>query len=215
MSKPKPDAARRRLASVISRLFDPVWMIPAMLAGAAVWSLYNGLRWRFIVILIMIDGLIPFVYFVHLLKTGEISDWDATKRTQRYHLYGFVILVHAVGVVFAWILGKIILAKILLSFWTLALVYSLITLFWKISIHTGVSSAAVAFLMILIGPRMAGLFILVLFISWARVVLKKHTWPQVIAGLILAPVLLFTLFALLGIDRGKVNTPSQQGYFSQ
>lgn len=206
---------RIMIAKIVSRLFDPVWMIPAMLAGAVVWSLYNGLRWRFIVILFLIDGLIPFIYFVHLLRAKEISDWDTTKRTQRFRLYGFVILVHAIGVMFAWILGKIILAKILFAFWILALAFSLITLFWKISIHTGVSSAAVAFLMILAGSRMAGLFILVLLIGWARIVIKKHTLAQALAGMILAPALLFITFILLGIDQTKVIAPSQQGYFAK
>lgn len=206
---------RIMIAKIVSRLFDPVWMIPAMLAGAVVWSLYNGLRWRFIVILFLIDGLIPFIYFVHLLRAKEISDWDTTKRTQRFRLYGFVILVHAIGVMFAWILGKIILAKILFAFWILALAFSLITLFWKISIHTGVSSAAVAFLMILAGSRMAGLFILVLLIGWARIVMKKHTLAQALAGMILAPALLFITFILLGIDQTKVIAPSQQGYFAK
>lgn len=205
---------RITIAKVISRFFDPVWIIPAMLAGAAAWSLYNGLRWRFIVILFLFDGLIPFIYFVHLLKIGEISDWDTTKRTQRFRLYGFVILIHASGVVFTWILGKIILAKILFAFWMLALAFGLVTLFWKISIHTGVSSAAIAFLIILIGPRMAWLFILVLLIGWARVVTKKHSWSQALAGMILAPALLLIIFTLLGVDQTRVNAPSQQGYFA-
>src|SRR3989338_5874679 len=77
-----------KLAIFISRLFDPVWLIPGMLALAAGWSLINGLRWRFILILLLIDGLIPFLYFVHLLSTKEVSDWDTTKREQRIKLYG-------------------------------------------------------------------------------------------------------------------------------
>src|SRR3990167_5078992 len=108
------------MAIFISRLFDPVWLIPGMLATAAGWSLFNGLRWRFILILLLIDGLIPFIYFVHLLSTKEVSDWDTTKRKQRIKLYGFTLVCHSIGVIMAWLLGKIILAKILLIFLMLA-----------------------------------------------------------------------------------------------
>ena len=58
------------VATVISRLSDPVFMIPGMLAAAVAWSIFNGLRWRFILVLLLIDGLIPALYFVHLLTTG-------------------------------------------------------------------------------------------------------------------------------------------------
>src|SRR3990167_3774082 len=149
------------LAIIISRLFDPVWLIPGMLATAAGWSLFNGLRWRFVVILLLIDGLIPFLYFVHLLSTKEISDWDTTKREQRIKLYGFTLVAHSIGAILALLLGKIVLAKILFLFLILAAVFTLITLRWKISIHTGVSSAAVVFLGLLFGADWLWLFLIV------------------------------------------------------
>ncbi len=204
-----------KLAVAISRVSDPVFLIPLMLAAAVAWSLLNGLRWRFILILLLIDGLIPALYFVHLLRTREISDWDTTKRQQRIKLYGAALIIHAVGVIFAWTLGKIILAKILFSFWTLAFVYTLITLVWKISLHTGVFATAVTFAAVLFGPNWIWAWALLPVIAWSRLRLKKHTPAQVIIGALLGPAILLALFNLLDINQSQIRAPSQGGVFSR
>lgn len=213
MSKKRPDTRHQTPATIVSRLTDPVFLIPAMLAAAVAWSIFNGLRWRFILILLLIDGLIPALYFVHLLTTGEISDWDTTKRQQRLKLYGFTLAVHAVGVVFAAVLGKIILAKILLAFWTLALAYALVTLVWKISLHTGVFASGVTFAALLWGENWLWPAALLPLIAWSRLKLKKHTPAQVVVGAILGPAILLILFNLLGVNQSQIRAPSQEGIF--
>lgn len=192
--------SKKQIATIISRLFDPVWLIPGMLALAAGWSLFNGLRWRFIVILLLIDGLIPFLYFVHLLSTKEISDWDTTKREQRIKLYGFTLVVHGIGIIIAILFRKVILAEILFIFWMMALMFTLISFRWKISIHTGVSAATVVFLGLLFGARWWWLFMIVALVAWARVVMKKHSFWQAATGACLAAGILLLGFKLFGIN---------------
>lgn len=200
----------KKLALLVSRLFDPAFLIPGMLATAVIWSLVNGLRWRFVLILVLIDGLIPFLYFVHLLRTKEISDWDTTKRQQRLSLYGFTLMVHGIGVLLALVLGKIILAKILFSFWLLALVFTIITNHWKISLHTGVSAAAITFLAFAFDVRWLLLIPILILVAWARIVMKKHTLAQTVAGMLLAPIILLLSFSVLGVTRNQAKSPSQQ-----
>lgn len=202
------------LAVIVSRLFDPVWIIPALLAAAVVWSLYNGLRWRFVLLLLLIDGFIPFLYFLHELQTGEISDWDTTKRSQRIRLYGFAVAVHAVGVTLAVVLGKIVLSKILFSFWLLALIFCIITLRWKISLHTGVAAAAATFLWLSFGSGWAVLYLVVLLVGWARVKMGKHTAVQAAAGAVIATLVVWGTFSLFRLKRSEVLAPSQGGYFA-
>ena len=43
----------KRMAWIISRVFDPVIEIPVMLSTAVWWALTNGLRWRFLVFLLV------------------------------------------------------------------------------------------------------------------------------------------------------------------
>lgn len=197
------------IAVFISRLLDPVWLIPGMLVMAAGWSLFNGLRWRFIFLLLLIDGLIPFLYFVHLLSTKEISDWDTTKRGQRIKLYGFTLVVHGIGVIMAYLLGKVVLAEILFIFWTMALIFTLITFWWKISIHTGVSAAAIILLSFLFGPSWLWLFLIVAAVAWARITIKKHTFWQTVAGAGLAAGMLVLGFKLFGINSETAMSSSR------
>ncbi len=109
-------------AWVISRVFDPVVEIPLLLAAVTFVALNNGLRWRFLIFLMICDALLPAVYMLWGLATKRISDWDMTKRGERSGIYFFTIFCHLFGVVFAYLLGKVLLAKILFIFWSLAVV---------------------------------------------------------------------------------------------
>ncbi len=76
------------------------------------------------------------------------------------------------------------------------IVMTVITLVWKISIHaTGVAGPAPAF-GVVFGP-VGYLFLLLLIpVGWARMTLKAHTLPQVVAGAVLAVTLTFLELSL-------------------
>lgn len=177
----------KKLAWVVSRVFDPVIEIPVMLGATAWWALTNGFRWRFLVFLLLVDALLPALYMFYGLRKGFISDWDMTKKEERRGLYVFTVLVHLVGVVYAFFLGKSELGVILLVFWSLAVIFALVTYFWKISVHAGVNGAALAFFNHFWGwENYWWLVVVLLLVLWSRVEIKKHTWMQVMIGSSLA-----------------------------
>jgi hypothetical protein len=187
MGKKKKQGRLDVLAWVISRVFDPVIEIPLLLASVAFFALTNGLRFRFLIFLMFTDAVLPAAFMLWGLATKRISDWDMTKRQERAGLYFFTIFCHLFGVVFAFMLGKVLLAKILFIFWSLAVVFALITYVWKISIHAGVNAAMLAFFNHYFGWRNYWWLALILVaVLWARVEIKKHTWAQVSAGALLA-----------------------------
>ncbi len=174
---------QKKLAMVVSRVFDPVIEIPFLLSAAVWFVLSNGFRWRFMVLLLMVDAILPAMYFLYNLKKGYISDWDTTKRQERLGLYFFTILCHLFGVVLAYFLGREALFKILFVFWTLAVIFGLVTLFWKISVHAGVNGVLVAFFNYFYGwDKYWWLVLVLLLVLWSRVISKKHTWLQVGVG---------------------------------
>src|SRR5687767_13119777 len=132
---------QKRFAWIISRVFDPVIEIPLLLSATVWYALANGMRWRFLLLLLFIDAVLPALYMLIGLWKGYISDWDMTKRKERYGLYFFTVLTHLFGVVLAYFLGKEDLFKILLVFWMLGLIFGIVTLFWKISVHAGTNAA--------------------------------------------------------------------------
>jgi membrane-associated phospholipid phosphatase len=73
----------------------------------------------------------------------------------------------------------------------------LVTLRWKISLHTGVAAGSVAILALLFGPALLGLAVVVGLVGWARVRLCDHTAAQAAAGAALGAVVAAALFTLL------------------
>jgi len=177
----------KKFAWIISRVFDPAVEIPVVLAAAAYYALMNGLRFRFLIFLILVDAFLPAMYMVWGIKTRRISDWDMTKREQRGELYFLTVFLHLFGVVLAFFLGKIVMAKILFVLWSLALIFALITMVWKISVHAGVNGAMLSFFCHLYGwQNYWWLVIILVLVLWSRVEIKKHSILQVSLGSILA-----------------------------
>jgi membrane-associated phospholipid phosphatase len=174
---------RKKVAWIISRIFDPVFLIPILL-GVAVWyAVANGMRWRFLGLLMFVDAFLPFALMMIGLKLKWFSDWDITKRKERGSLFFWTLACHFFGVCLAFALGKTLLFEILLIFWTLAVIFAVVTLFWKISVHAGVNGAFLAFFNHFYGWDKYWWLVLILFVvMWSRVFLKKHTWKQVILG---------------------------------
>lgn len=183
MIKGRKNGELDSLAWFVSRVFDPVIEIPVLLTATVVFAIANGWRFRYLVFLLIIDALLPAAYMLWGLARRTISDWDMTRKNERYGLYFFTVFAHLFGVVYAYMLGKEELAEILFVFWALAVVFAVITLFWKISVHAGVNGAAVAFFNHLYGwENYWWLPLVLLLVFWARVRIKKHTWPQVLVG---------------------------------
>lgn len=192
--------AAMKMAQVVSRVFDPILLVPGMFVVAVTWALNNGERWRFLTMLVFWDAMLPGVVLYWWIRRGKVlSGWDLKDRKERIPLFMFVIAAHLGGVVGAYMLDKHPLAEFLLVFWLLALVYGVVTVWWKISIHTGVMSALVMFLVLTQGKEYAWLFALVLLVVWARVVGRYHRLSQAVAGGMVPVVVMPVVFRILGI----------------
>ena len=73
----------------------------------------------------------------------------------------------------------------------------LVTLVWKVSVHTAVVAGAVAILVLVFGPTLLALAPLVALVGWARVEVGDHTPAQVVAGAGLGATVAAVVFSLL------------------
>ena len=179
----------KRLAYIISRVFDPMIEIPIILSVVVWFALTNGLRFRFFIFLLIVDALIPAGYMVWGIITKRVSDWDMTKRKERAGLYAVTVFCHAFGALYAFFLGKYELSYVLFLMWGLAAVFAVITLFWKISVHAGVNAVMVAYFNHYWGwHNYWWLVIVLVLVLWARLEMKKHTFAQLLVGTVLALV---------------------------
>lgn len=187
------------IALLVSRVFEPVIEIPAAIVLAVLFAVSNNFRWRFLVIILLIDAVMPFVFYLHLLMKKEISNWDVTNRKERVPLYLFTLIAHGVGLILALILAKGDLTKILLVFYLVAVVFFGVTTFWKISVHAGVNAVLVTFINILFGWQYWYLYVVVVLVGWSRVRNGHHTWMQVTMGAVVGAVGLWGGLRLLGV----------------
>lgn len=172
-------------AEVLSRVLDPVWEIPLALLLAIGFAVHEGLRWRFVGLLLFIDAVVPLIFFLTMLYHKQIKDWDIQNRAQRIPLYLFTMICHLGGIWLAHELGRTELVSILLVFYGVAVIFFVITLKWKISIHAGVNAVLFTAVNIFYDFKYVWLYILLCLVMWARVYQKHHTWTQVLSGAIL------------------------------
>jgi len=176
----------KRFAQVISIVFSPIASLLTMtglflflLAGKEHFLLTAA--W-----LIFMCVVVPGIIYVWLTKKGKISDFDITKREERIRIYLAVLVAYLICLIGLNIMGEIGLFNALLPIWLLILVFFLVTLFWKISGHTGMVSGAWIFLMHFFGTEKMWWFGLgIVVLAWARVYLKKHTLAQSIGGIVM------------------------------
>lgn len=190
---------RRKLAAIISDLFDPRWEIPLLLTLAVIEAYRNGMEGVFLGMLLLVDVGLPAWFYWHLHKKHEISDWDITKRAERIPLYIFTVICHLGGVGLALVAGEMELFKTLLVFWLLAVMFALITKFWKVSVHAGVNAALATYLVTVEGGVWVWTYGLVVLVGWARVVLKKHQIAQAIIGGLLGTLGMISGMRVVGL----------------
>lgn len=169
-------------AEVVSRVLDPVWEIPLAILLAVVFAVTEGLRWRFLGLLLFIDAVVPMIFFVMMLINKQIKDWDIQEREQRIPIYTFTLICHLAGLWLAHELGKVELVSVLSVFYIVGIIFALITLRWKISLHAGVNAVLFTAINMFYEWKYVWLYGLLALVMWARVHQKHHTWRQVIAG---------------------------------
>ncbi|RPI74002.1 MAG: hypothetical protein EHM47_04765 [Ignavibacteriales bacterium] len=123
------------------------------------------------------------ILFFYLRKKGMLSDEDASIKEERTFPYFVATVIYLSG--FA-ILLFFEVSIISIAFWfcyiSNTVLIMIINKHWKISAHTMGATGPVAALYFVIGWKIIFVALLIIIISWARVQLKLHSIPQVIAG---------------------------------
>ena len=172
------------LATIISRIFDPFVTLTALLVMTFI---HGGETHVFtwIAAFGLMVGL-PIVLMLVAIHKEIVSDWDISRRRERPRVLGIILLLELISVflvrplTFPWIAQTLIWIFIVFSGFTL------ITLRWKISGHALTSALFTGAVIAWYGWSWWPVLLIVPVAAWARVVTKKHTVAQVIAGAVYA-----------------------------
>lgn len=190
-----------RLARYISNILAPAPISLPMILLVSFYratSAISALFYAFIALLFLSLG--PLVYIMIGVRTGKLSDMDVSKRTERVGPFVFGLLSICLGWFVLVVLGApAILITCLMMTAISGVIMMVTTLWWKISIHSSSLAGAATLLTALYGVVMLPSFALLALVSWSRVVLRRHTVAQVIAGSLLSIALTALILKMRGI----------------
>ncbi|WP_295616465.1 hypothetical protein [uncultured Methanobrevibacter sp.] len=188
------DEKKLKIADTISVFTNPpIITIPLFLliciilasSGTPFTSSFN-FNWSQFIITEMIS-----LVFASILQMAIILYWakklntdkDISNREDRFIPLIVGVVSYLIGFIISLILGvSNFLTVLILCYAVNTFIVMLITVKWKISIHTTGLTGPVAALIMLLGPIGALFGLLYPILIWSRFTLKKHTMAQAIAG---------------------------------
>jgi membrane-associated phospholipid phosphatase len=199
VAAPASTPTARRVAARVTTATSPTLLLAVLypVVGAlAVGAL--GVAWSLVGMLFTV--VIPAFIVDRGVRSGRYTDHHLREREQRAVPLGLAALSVATGVAVLVVAGapREITALQVAVLVTVA-VATAITLVWKISFHTAVVAAAAAVLTLLGGPWWALSWAAVPLVGWARLVLRAHTLPQVVAGLVVGAGISTAVLLLAGV----------------
>lgn len=142
-------------------------------------------------------GILPTLWIRLGLRRARYADRFVGERRQRPRLFAGIIGSVVAGAVLMALLGapRVMLGLLAAMFATL-LVVVVITLFWKVSVHTAVAAGALTMLALAFGPWWCCGAPLVGWIGWSRVRQRDHTPAQTLVGAAVGLVVSLLSFGL-------------------
>jgi membrane-associated phospholipid phosphatase len=185
------------LANVVSQIASPPVLAVVMAGLCAAHSSEAG-AWRWAAIHAGLTVAFPVVILVWLVARGTVSDLDVQHREQRVKPMLAALLGAAASLAILCLAPapQLLLGIGLATYLQLLLIF-IVTLRWKISVHTTAAASFTVLMCSLTGVAALPLVGLILLVAWARMRLKRHTLAQTIAGALLGS-LTMTLALTLG-----------------
>ena len=160
-------------------------------------NLQQFLPWMGIAFLFAI--IIPGGYILWLIERKDIHDIHLSEHYQRkvpFLLAGISAVLGAIALALIDAAKPVVVMGVVYA--VNAVAVGLLTLFWKVSIHTALYSAVITVIVILFGIPYAWLYLILIPLSWSRIYRHRHTLNQVVGGAIIAFVLTSIVFWLFG-----------------
>ncbi|MFJ9950462.1 hypothetical protein [Kitasatospora sp. NPDC091207] len=142
---------------------------------------WEGLGWAAFAALFA--AVVPTLFIRRGIRKGTLEDRHVGHRRRRLTVIPFIM--GSVLTSFAVMLrldAPADLTAVVLAMFASLVPILVITVWWKVSVHTAVASGAVVCLAVALGPWWLLLGPLVALIGWSRVVLRDHTTAQTVVG---------------------------------
>lgn len=188
------------LALAISAITSPFVVLPGF-ASLLTWRYSPGwhqfLLWS--AIAVFFSTGIPFIYIALGTRTGRITDIHVMRREQRSGPFILSLVSSSAGSAILYCVGAPLPLVVLgVAIVANGIVFALITMRWKISMHLSVFTASVMAAAVLIDGRSLWLLALLPAVVWARARRTRHSVSQGIAAVLVSAAVTLGVLALFG-----------------
>ncbi|MFC1954759.1 hypothetical protein ACFLVZ_02945 [Chloroflexota bacterium] len=187
---------RQRIANLTSNILNPFLIslvVILLFSFSSTHSTFEAFKWAFISMAVSILPI--FLVVIYLVRSGKLDTILTNARQQRTRIYltsGFFTIMGYYTLSF---LGApAVLVSGFAAVLSTALIFMLINLKWKISVHTGAMAASSIVLVMLYGWIAAVAVALVPLTAWSRIELEHHSLAQAIGGALLAALIAAVIF---------------------
>ncbi len=192
---------RQRIANLTSRILNPFVVSLAailLLSFKSASTVPDALKWSGVM---AAASVLPvFLLVLNQARNGKLDGILNATRRQRSGIYLLSITCAAVGyVILFWWQAPVLLQVAFVGGFSGAVVFAVINLRWKISLHTGFVSALVVVLVMVYGWVATAAAALVLLTAWSRTKLKYHSIKEVTAGALLGGLIVAAVFGVYGL----------------
>jgi len=193
--------SRQQIARTAANILNPYllsFIIIILLAIESTSSANEAIKWSLISLALSVFPVLTVV--LYLVRRRKLDGIFINPRHQRSRIYLLAIGCAVVGYIVLLFIGAPELLRVAFLSGLIAVVlFMIINLFWKISLHTAFITASVAVLIIVYGKTAAWTVIFIPLIAWARLEMRLHTPAQVFVGALLSVAVVTVVFGLFGL----------------
>ncbi len=193
--------SRQQIARTAANILNPYllsFIIIILLAIESTSSANEAIKWSLISLALSVFPVLTVV--LYLVRRRKLDGIFINPRHQRSRIYLLAIGCAVVGYIVLLFIGAPELLRVAFLSGLIAVVlFMIINLFWKISLHTAFITASVAVLIIVYGKTAAWTVIFIPLIAWARLEMRLHTPAQVFVGALLSVAVVTIVFGLFGL----------------
>jgi len=200
----------KSISHVISTVFQPLLMptyeVMLLFVYTYFGTMYRHQFWQIITPVVLFSFVVPTILIIMLYRMDFISDLSLKVRRERFYPYIVTLLSYTAMIVFYYRMHMPLWFLMIMAASIVIMVIAiLITLKWKISAHMfGIGgliggAMAVSYYVERSNPyyMFMGLFIIAGLVGTSRLILRRHTLYQVIAGFLLGFIVSF-VFVWIG-----------------
>lgn len=187
---------KQRIANLTSNILNPFLISLAVIllfSFSSTTSTLEAIKWSLISMAVSIVPI--FLVIIYLVHSGGLDAILTNARQQRTKIYLAAGLSAIAGYfILSYLKAPPILVAGFVAVLSMAVIFMLINLWWKISVHTGCIAASSMVLIMLYGWTAAATVPLVPLTAWARIELEHHSLAQAVTGAVLAALIAVVIF---------------------